>query len=63
MTVDLVVGTGSYLVKIPLKRLISNLSLMQGLKFKCSYLVMKMQYNWCHGYYRENSCDKKIFEE
>ena len=46
------VGTGSYTVKVKLRRLIPNVIPMQGLKVKCSYQGVKKQCSNCYDYHK-----------
>ena len=61
-------GTGSYLIKVRLTRLIPNIIPMHGLKIKCSYQGVKKQCSNCYEYHRNTNektktCEKKTFEE
>jgi hypothetical protein len=61
-------GTGSYLLKVRLARMIPNIIPMYGLKIKCSYPGVKKQCGNCfeyHGNMKEKTktCEKKTFEE
>ena len=65
------VGTGSYTVKVKLRRLIPNVIPMQGLKVKCSYQGVKKQCSNCYDYHKLRKdktvkrfeCTKTTFQE
>ena len=63
---DVVAGTGVYLVKMKLKRLIPNVVPMKGKKIRIWYSGVKKQCNIClscHKQEKETRCQKKSFEE
>ena len=67
-------GTGSYIVKIKLNRLIPHIIPVHGLKVKCTDSGMKTQCRNCYGYHpakmteehpqkKTNTCEKKTFDQ
>ena len=67
-------GTGSYIVKIKLNRLIPHIIPVHGLMVKCTYSGVKTQCRNCYGYHpakmteersqkKTNTCEKKTFDQ
>ena len=55
------IGTGSYLVKVNLKHRIPNVIPMQGKKIRIWYSGVKIQCRTCYGYHKkEPKCENKI---
>ena len=57
-------GTGTYLIKIKLDRIVPNIIPMYGLRIKVSHKKTKKQCSKCFGYHKSSTkCERKPFTE